>query len=263
MNVIYGFPMNTYSATAATTKLSANDGAIALSTGLKIYIAGGAAPLAEYYGFYVPRMIPFFKASGGNEIEVMVNSARAVQCWSWGSYNGAGFAKVNNYVGNTYFANKYYALIQYEGLNMIICKLGTTAGTATTGDAIIIPATQLAPDTPATVNNPIPGANSATPLLSSGMASMATAATNSKNPAILAGSDEYLGTITVISNANTAAAGLYQTTALQGADASTVPLPTAITQLNDNSNSQLFDITPKTNPTTTWLIGAAKLDAVL
>jgi hypothetical protein len=146
---------------------------------------------------------------------------------------------------------------------MIVCKLGTTAGTATTGDVVIIPATQLAPDTPSTVNNPLPEYASTTPLLSSGSAPLATAATSSKNPAILGGSDEYLGTITVISNADTALAGLFQTTALQGADANSVPIPAAITQLNDNSNNQLLDITPKTNPTTTWLIGAAKLDAVL
>jgi hypothetical protein len=41
------------------------------------------------------------------------------------------------------------------------------------------------------------------------MQSLGTAATNSKNPAIIAGTDEYLGTMTVISNADTAAAGLY------------------------------------------------------
>lgn len=41
MKVVYGFPMNTYSATAAATKLSSNDGALALSTGMKLYIAAG------------------------------------------------------------------------------------------------------------------------------------------------------------------------------------------------------------------------------
>jgi hypothetical protein len=156
MKVVYGFPMNTYSLTASATKLSANDGALALSTGMKIYIKAGDAPLADYYGFYVPRMTPFFKATGGNEIDVVVNSARAVKCWSWGSYNGFGTAMKNDFIGKEYWTNKYYALIQYGGLNMVICKLGVATGTATTGDIIIIPATQTAPDTPAAVNNPLP-----------------------------------------------------------------------------------------------------------
>lgn len=78
MNVSYGFPLNTYSATASTDLKSENDGAVALATGLKLYIAAGSSPLAEYYGFYALRMIPFFKVTGGNEIEVRVNSARTV-----------------------------------------------------------------------------------------------------------------------------------------------------------------------------------------
>lgn len=78
MNVSYGFPLNTYSATASADLKSENDGAVALATGLKLHIGAGVSPLAEYYGFYVLRMIPFFKSTGGNEIEIRVNSARTV-----------------------------------------------------------------------------------------------------------------------------------------------------------------------------------------
>lgn len=78
MNVIYGFPINVYSGTASASKKSENDGAVALSTGMKLYIAVDAVPVADYYGFYVPRMTPFFKTTGGNEIDVVVSTARTV-----------------------------------------------------------------------------------------------------------------------------------------------------------------------------------------
>lgn len=90
---------------------------------------------------------------------------------------------------------------------MVICKLGTAAGTASTGDVVIIPATQLAPDYPATVNNPLPLATVTTPVLASSRESMTTAC-NSINPAIIAGADEYLGTMNFISNADTAYANI-------------------------------------------------------
>jgi hypothetical protein len=68
LKVVYGFPINTYSKTASTDKKSSNDGALALSTGMKLYLKAGDKPADEYYGFYVPRMIPFFKDTGKNEI---------------------------------------------------------------------------------------------------------------------------------------------------------------------------------------------------
>jgi len=40
-------------------------------------------------------------------------------------------------------------------LNMVICKLGTTAGTATTGDIIIVPSTQSDAGVGG-ANNPLP-----------------------------------------------------------------------------------------------------------
>lgn len=115
MKVTYGFPMNSYSANTAAGKSTGNDGRWALATGLKIYIAPNDQPLADYYGFYALRMAPFFKATGGNEIDVVVNSARAVKCWSWGSEQGEGWAHVYAYVGNTYFPgdSKYNPIYQF------------------------------------------------------------------------------------------------------------------------------------------------------
>lgn len=54
--VAYGFPMNTYSAAAGASEISMNEGGLALSTGLKLYIAAGATPLATHFGFFVLRM---------------------------------------------------------------------------------------------------------------------------------------------------------------------------------------------------------------
>jgi hypothetical protein len=142
---------------------------------------------------------------------------------------------------------------------MIVCKIGVAKGTATTGDAIIIPATQSAPDA-TNVNNPLPLATSTDPMLASSRASMLTAG-GSKKPAMIAGTDEYLGTMTFISDADTAVATILPHADCEGTSA--VSIPTCVSNLNDNAGGRVFDIVPKTNPTTTWLIGAAKLDAVL
>jgi hypothetical protein len=156
MIVKYGFPVNSWSAKDASDTFAKNDGKYALATGMKIYIAATTQPLAEYYGFYALKMTPFFKATGGNEIEVVVNSDRAVQCWSWGSYGGEGWALPHANDGLVFFeAAKYQSLVQYAMMNMVICKLGTTAGTATTGDIIIIPSTQSDPGVGG-ANNPLP-----------------------------------------------------------------------------------------------------------
>jgi hypothetical protein len=77
MYVSYGFPLNTYSARATVNELSEIDGAVALATGMKIYVAATAVPVAEYFGFYALRMVPFFKTTGGNEIEVLSSTSRA------------------------------------------------------------------------------------------------------------------------------------------------------------------------------------------
>jgi hypothetical protein len=65
-------------------------------------------------------------------------------------------------------------------MNMVICKIGTAAGTATTGDVIMIPSTQKAPDA-AGVNNPLPGHTAVTPVLPNSRDGIATAALNNQN----------------------------------------------------------------------------------
>lgn len=124
----------------------------------------------------------------------------------WGSNNGAGWAQINNFAAAAMFttnAPKYQALIQYQGLNMVVCKIGVAAGTATTGDVMIIPATHSQPDR-TNENNPLPEFLTVTPVVMANRAGMVIAATNTKHVAIIAGSDEYLGTMTFISDADTA-----------------------------------------------------------
>jgi hypothetical protein len=48
--------MNTYSSAAGASEISMNEGNLALSTGLKLYVAAGAAPIDNYVGFFVLRM---------------------------------------------------------------------------------------------------------------------------------------------------------------------------------------------------------------
>lgn len=85
-------------------------------------------------------MTPFFKTTGGNEIEVVVNSARAVKCWYHGSSNGQGYCRKHTFAEATYYSgSKYLATRQYDMFPMIICKIGKVVGTASTGDAIMIP----------------------------------------------------------------------------------------------------------------------------
>jgi len=85
MLVSYGFPTNTYKINSEAAVKSNNNGIWAVGA-MKIYVAPAAVPVADYFGFFVPRFTPFFKSTGGNEIEVILNSARTgVQCWAWGS----------------------------------------------------------------------------------------------------------------------------------------------------------------------------------
>jgi hypothetical protein len=46
MNVSYGFPQNTFSLKHAS-KISTNDGSLAPATGLKLYVAAAAVPVAD------------------------------------------------------------------------------------------------------------------------------------------------------------------------------------------------------------------------
>jgi len=142
MKVIYGFPLGTFTPQNQANKNSANRGELALGTGLKIYISPTNTPIEDYYGFYTPRMTPFFKSTGGNEIDILINgdSSRTVQCWYHGSNNGGGFCLLHNAAYSTYMTGKYFATFQYSGLPLVICKIGKTTGVATHGDVIVVPA---------------------------------------------------------------------------------------------------------------------------
>jgi len=156
-----------------------------------------------------------------------------------------------------------FPTVMWRGFNLISCKVGTAAGTANTGDVAIIPSTQLAPQVPATVNNPLPLANVG---LSSCRESIATA-TNSgaRNPAILGGTDALLGAMTFISNADVDYRTRLQAADLAGTN-SAVALPAAVSTRNDNANggaTVLFDMLAKTDSTTNWVIGASALHSLL
>lgn len=162
----------------------------------------------------------------------------------------------------------------------MVCKIGTATGTATTGDVIIIPATQLRPDG-TNVNNPLPGFKNDDPLANSleGMGISTKVSSDLENLAILGGSDEYLGTMTHISNANVAFATTVQAgTELKGTNYASGPpvvnggyqaLPGGIQDAayNDNaadtngSGGNKYDIVAKT--ANLWIVGAAKLEALL
>lgn len=146
MKVSYGFPLNTFAEKAQTGKATGNDGSMALATGLKIFISKDDTPLEDYYGFFVLKMTPFFKATGGNEIDAVVSgdSTRTVQCWYHGSTNGQGWCVLSTAVKwIEYYTGKYYSPHQYGQMPLVICKLGKVKGTATHGDVIVIPATTM------------------------------------------------------------------------------------------------------------------------
>lgn len=158
---------------------------------------------------------------------------------------------------------------------MVVCKVGTTAGTTTTGDVVIIPATQSACDNPATVRNPLPGYKTGSSTVLESVQAGLLAATNNgasgNNLAILAGSDEYLGTMTQISTANVNLNTRFTVTAATaGAAGGTAGVANNAVpyfwsngnSLNDNTNG-LFDITAKTSASTNWVIGTEKVDALM
>jgi|DeetaT_19_FD_contig_121_1327_length_3601_multi_4_in_0_out_0_2 hypothetical protein len=154
-------------------------------------------------------------------------------------------------------------------MNMVICKLGTTQGTATTGDIVIIPSTQSDPGVGG-ANNPLPEQGQVT-MLPSSVSGITDAQTSTTNFfAILAGTDEYLGTMTFISQATTAFNTIHPSAdATAGAAAGTDPavfLPIGITQAQRNTNSGsggegTWDMLQKTSGE--WVIGTTKINALL
>jgi hypothetical protein len=90
-------------------------------------------------------MTPFFKSTGGNQVEVVVSTARTVSCWHYSSSNGDGYCLKNGDDWLTFFTGEDLLMretIMYGAMGLMICEVGTASGTATTGDAIFIPSTQ-------------------------------------------------------------------------------------------------------------------------
>lgn len=208
-------------------------------------------------------MTPFFHSNGGNQIDVVVNTARKVDCFSWGTDNGAGlimdqFSEVETTWGVYFATNGYLNARMMANLNLVICKATKgTAGTKTTGDVVIIPATQTAPDVSG-VNNPFDSQKKADKPFSSSMSGMMSGLnskaakanlakkTDGKNLdvgdgkrglPILAGSDAYLGTMTHLSDASIAFHTTIQADDLTGADKAKSALPNGFKAAALNSNA--------------------------
>jgi len=56
----------------------------------KIVIAATAVPVAEYFGFPMPRGTPFMHEDGANRVRV-ATSGRTVSCWMHGNQFGNGY----------------------------------------------------------------------------------------------------------------------------------------------------------------------------
>jgi hypothetical protein len=211
-----------------------------------------------------------------------VNSARKVQCWNWGSYNGAGFAQVKTEIDKNwalYFAQHavYIPTRQFASINLVICKVTKdTAGSSAaglTGDVVVIPATQTAADNTKTdgklkykSHNPVPGFASADPTPSTMKGLLDACNDGASKMTILGGSDQYLGALTHIAASELSKfKDIIQVDPLVGTPSKT-PFPAAFTandakRVNDNTNG-LFDIVNAVgSASTVWLIGAKAMEA--
>lgn len=229
-------------------------------------------------------MIPFYTSNGGNEIETRVNSARKVQCWNWGSYNGAGFAQTKTEVDKNwalFFATNHAVYVptrQFAGLNMVICKVtkDTAASNVAgyTGDVVVIPATQTACDNTKTdklikykSHDPLPGVASTDPLPSNMKGLLAVANNAETKMTILGGADQYLGALSHIAGSELSTfKDTIQVDALAGT-ASKFAFPDSFVannakRVNDNASGGLFDILNAAGTTSSvWLIGAKAMEA--
>ena len=94
LNVVFSYPLNTYATyDQDLTTEGANDGRLAVATGVKLFIPAGAVPADNYVAAFTLRMTPFYKAEGGNEVDVVVNTDRNVRCWVHGSETGQGYCR--------------------------------------------------------------------------------------------------------------------------------------------------------------------------
>jgi hypothetical protein len=132
---------------------------------------------------------------------------------------------------------------------------------------IVIPATAKQVDG-TNENNMLPKQGTVTPVISNSASGVTLCgASNNKLMAMLAGKDQEMGEMTIISDASShisGAAGKVGAEKVGAGATNTQALPTAYASatLNDNAHATAteFDINAKT--AAQWLIGAAKLDAV-
>lgn len=100
-------------------------------------------------------------------------------------------------------ASGYHRAWVNSMLSMVVCKLGTAAGTATTGDVVIIPSTSVVEN--AELALPVVGETGYYHAVPSKMqTAYLDNAAGDKSMGMIAGSDEYLGTMTHISDGSTA-----------------------------------------------------------
>lgn len=107
--------------------------------------------VSDYIGFFVPRMKPFMKSTGGNEVEV-VTSRKSTYCWIYGREDGEGYVRNNRldgiggtkslaeifpYVGSLWHT-KYAPLQMLARTNFMVCRIGTQ-GSSPRPVAISIP----------------------------------------------------------------------------------------------------------------------------
>jgi hypothetical protein len=158
MNLKIAFPMWTEDTDSTNGNIGRkNRGELATNV-IKLTI--GIRPIAsDYIGFYVPRMKPFMKSTGGNEIDV-VTSRKSVFCWYYGTEDGKGWVRnkridtipaagaartslseIFPYVGSRW-QTKYAPLQQMARSNFVVCRLGTQ-GSSPRPVAISIPVQQV------------------------------------------------------------------------------------------------------------------------
>jgi len=71
-----------------------NDGTHNVMT-FKLVVAADAVPVAEYFGFPMPRGTPFMHADGANRVRV-ASSGRTVSCWMHGNQFGNGWCQARS-----------------------------------------------------------------------------------------------------------------------------------------------------------------------
>jgi hypothetical protein len=148
---------NQKTSTAAATdyghagSVVANDGTHNVMT-FKMVVAADAQPVAEYFGFPMPRGTPFMHADGQNRVRVATNG-RAVSCWMHGNQFGNGWCQARStmgaakdkfpdlnrgMIGPIDHTDAYERMRMFSNMNMLICQVGVAAG-ATGGDVMVVP----------------------------------------------------------------------------------------------------------------------------